>query len=64
MAEAAGPAGSSPLVGAAAEPTLRDLSVAGRRAWTLPPLDVPDDGAVLPEAATGTAMRLTSCVSR
>ncbi len=51
MADPAGPAASSPLVGAAAEPTLRDLSVAGRRAWSFPELDVPGAALDLPEAA-------------
>jgi glycine dehydrogenase subunit 2 len=51
MAEPAGRAASSPLVGGAAEPTLAALSVAGRRAWSLPPLDVPPHPADLPERA-------------
>ncbi len=50
MAEAAGRAASSPLVGGSAEPTLRELSVPDRRAWSLPELDVPA-GPELPEAA-------------
>ena len=50
MPEAAGRAASSPLVGGATEPTLRELSVPDRRAWSLPTLDVPT-GPPLPEAA-------------
>ena len=49
MPEAAGRAASSPLVGGAAEPTLRELSAPARRAWSLAPLDVPEAPA-LPQA--------------
>ena len=50
MPEPGGRAASSPLMGGAAEPTLRELSAAGRRAWSLPELDVPTAPTV-PEAA-------------
>ncbi|MGH8936168.1 MAG: aminomethyl-transferring glycine dehydrogenase subunit GcvPB [Acidimicrobiia bacterium] len=50
MAEPAGRAAASPLVGGSAEPTLRELSVEGRRAWTLPDLDVPRRDLDLSEA--------------
>ena len=50
MAEAAGRAASSPLVGGSAEPTLRELSAPDRRAWSFPELDVPA-APELPEAA-------------
>src|SRR3990172_3390732 len=50
MAEAAGRAASSPLVGGSAEPTLRELSAPNRRAWSFPELDVPA-APELPEAA-------------
>jgi glycine dehydrogenase subunit 2 len=53
MAEPGGRASSSPLVGGTTEPTLRQLSVPGRRAWTLPPLDVPRVDLELPERADG-----------
>jgi glycine dehydrogenase subunit 2 len=52
MADPGGRASSSPLVGGSAEPTLRDLSVAGRRAWSLPELDVPAADLGLPETAS------------
>jgi glycine dehydrogenase subunit 2 len=52
MAEGGGLAASSPLVGGAPEPSLRELSVPGRRAYSLPALDVPE-AAALPEAADG-----------
>lgn len=48
MVEAGGRASSSPLMGAATEPTLRDLSSPGRRAWSFPSLDV-SPGPTLPE---------------
>jgi len=41
MAEPAGRASSSPLLGGATEPTLVEFSSPGRRAWSLPSLDVP-----------------------
>jgi glycine dehydrogenase subunit 2 len=41
MAEPAGRASSSPLLGGRTEPTLADLSSPERRAWSLPQLDVP-----------------------
>src|SRR3989304_121850 len=50
MPEPGGRAVSSPLMGGAAEPTLRELSAAGGRAWSLPELDVPTAPTV-PEAA-------------
>jgi glycine dehydrogenase subunit 2 len=49
VAEPGGRASSSPLVGGLPEPTLRDISFTGRRAWSFPPLDVPDDDPGLPE---------------
>jgi glycine dehydrogenase subunit 2 len=49
--EPAGRASASPLLGGEPEPTLRDLGSTGRRAWSFPPLDVPDDGPDLPERA-------------
>ncbi|MBN2114770.1 MAG: aminomethyl-transferring glycine dehydrogenase subunit GcvPB [Acidimicrobiia bacterium] len=51
MPEPGGRAASSPLVGGAAEPTLAELSAPGRRAWSLPALDVPEAALDLPEAA-------------
>ena len=51
MADPAGRALSTPLVGGDPEPTLRDLSVPGRRAWSLPALDVPLRDLDLPERA-------------
>ncbi|NNC39909.1 MAG: aminomethyl-transferring glycine dehydrogenase subunit GcvPB [Acidimicrobiia bacterium] len=51
-----GSAASSPLVGGAEEPTLIEMSVAGRRAWSLPPLDVPEVDLDLPEAATESVL--------
>lgn len=50
MAEPGGRAASSPLVGGATEPTLAALSVPGRRAWSMPELDVPPTPLDLPEA--------------
>jgi len=50
MPKPGGSAASSPLVGGSAEPTLIEMSVKGRRAWSLPPLDVPEVGLDLPEA--------------
>jgi glycine dehydrogenase subunit 2 len=51
MPEPAGRAQSSPLTTAGTEPTLDQFSVSGRRAWSLPPLDVPEANLDLPEAA-------------
>ena len=51
MAEPGGRASASPLVGGGTEPTLAALSVPGRRAWSLPALDVPPRPLPLPEAA-------------
>jgi glycine dehydrogenase subunit 2 len=51
MPEPGGRASSAPLVGGAAEPTLAALSAPGRRAWSLPALDVPEQDVVLPEAS-------------
>jgi len=51
MAEAGGRAGAAPLMGGRPEPTLLELSVPGRRAWSLPPLDVPEAAIDLPELA-------------
>jgi len=51
VAEPGGRAAAAPLMGGAAEPTLAELSVPGRRAWSLPPLDVPPSAPGLPEAA-------------
>ncbi len=42
MHEPGGLASSAPLLGGRTEPTLADLSAPGRRAWSLPPLDVPE----------------------
>ena len=53
MADPGGRALSTPLMGGGTEPTLADLSVAGRRAWSLPDLDVPERDLSLPEAAAG-----------
>ncbi len=53
MPRPGGSAGSSPLIGIADEPTLKEMSVAGREAWSLPPLDVPEADLELPEAADG-----------
>jgi glycine dehydrogenase subunit 2 len=50
MPEPGGRAASSPLVGGRAEPTLAALSAPGRRAWSLPALDVPEQPLTLPEA--------------
>ncbi|MFQ5947920.1 MAG: aminomethyl-transferring glycine dehydrogenase subunit GcvPB, partial [Acidimicrobiia bacterium] len=51
MSEPGGRAAAAPLAAAAAEPTLADLSVPGRAAWSLPDLDVPERALQLPEAA-------------
>ena len=51
MAEPAGRAAGSPLVGAAEEPRLDQLSSPGRRASTFAELDVPSVDLDLPEAA-------------
>ena len=53
MPEAGGRASAAPLVGGATEPTLAALSSPGRRAWSLPALDVPARAVELPEAADG-----------
>jgi glycine dehydrogenase subunit 2 len=50
MPEPGGRAASSPLVGGSPEPTLAALSAPGRRAWSLPALDVPEQPLTLPEA--------------
>lgn len=49
MPEPAGRALSAPLVGGATEPTLKEISAPGRRAWSLPDLDVPEHDLTLPE---------------
>ncbi len=54
MPEPGGRASSAPLVGGGTEPTLAGLSVPGRRAWSLPALDVPEQTLVLPEAAAAS----------
>ena len=51
MSEPGGRASSSPLVGGATEPTLAEFSSPGRRAWSLPALDVPYRRLDLPEGA-------------
>lgn len=51
MPEPGGRALSSPLVGGEPEPTLAELSAPGRRAWSLPELDVPARELDLPETA-------------
>lgn len=56
MFKPGGSAASSPLVGGAEEPTLIEMSVAGRRAWSLPPLDVPEVDLDLPEAASESVL--------
>lgn len=56
MSRPGGSAASSPLVGGSEEPTLIEMSVAGRRAWSLPPLDVPEVDLDLPEAATESVL--------
>lgn len=53
MAEPGGRATSVPLLGGTAEPTLRELSVPGRRSWSLPALDVPERDLDLPEWVPG-----------
>jgi len=52
MPEPAGRAQSSPLTTAGTEPTLDQFSVPDRRAWSLPPLDVPEANLDLPEASS------------
>ena len=52
MLKPGGSAASSPLIGGSEEPTLIEMSVAGRRAWSLPALDVPEVVLDLPEQAT------------
>jgi glycine dehydrogenase subunit 2 len=52
MPEPGGRALSAPLTGGAPEPTLAELSSPGRRAWSLPPLDVPETPIDLPEHRT------------
>lgn len=54
MSRPGGSAASSPLIGGSEEPTLMEMSVAGRRSWSLPPLDVPEVDLALPEQAEGT----------
>jgi len=51
MPEPGGRATSSPLTGGSPEPTLRDLSSPGRRAWSFPALDVPAELGEVPELA-------------
>ncbi len=51
MAEPGGRASSAPLVGGDSEPTLSEFSSPGRRASSLPALDVPHRPLELPEAA-------------
>ena len=51
MLKPGGSAASSPLIGGSEEPTLIEMSVAGRRAWSLPALDVPEVVLDLPEQA-------------
>jgi len=50
MTDAAGRAGSMPLIGGGEEPTLDRFSVEGRRSSSFPALDVPASDIVLPEA--------------
>lgn len=50
MAEPGGKASSSPLLGGGAEPTLRDLSMPGRRTSSFGEVDVPEIDLDLPEA--------------
>jgi glycine dehydrogenase subunit 2 len=49
MPEPGGRASSSPLLGGTAEPTLDTLSSPGRRAWSLPELDVPAEAFITVE---------------
>jgi len=49
--EPGGNAASTPLMGGATEPTLAQFSSPGRRAWSLPRLDVPVSDVALPEMA-------------
>jgi len=51
MLKPGGSAASTPLIGGSEEPTLIEMSVAGRRAWSLPALDVPEVALDLPERA-------------
>ncbi len=51
MPDPGGRAAAAPIVGATPEPTLLDLSSPGRRAWSLPDLDIPERDLDLPEAA-------------
>jgi len=53
MAEPGGMAISSPLTAGGAEPTLDQISVVGRGAWSMPPMDVPAADLDLPEVAAG-----------
>ncbi len=53
MPDSGGRATATPLLGGTPEPSLRELSSPGRRAWTLMPLDVPESDVGLPEAADG-----------
>lgn len=54
MRKPGGSAASSPLIGGSEEPTLIEMSVAGRQAWSLPSLDVPEVHLDLPEAAVSS----------
>jgi glycine dehydrogenase subunit 2 len=54
MPEPGGRASAAPLMGGGTEPTLAALSVPGRRAWSLPALDVPAQPLALPELASST----------
>jgi glycine dehydrogenase subunit 2 len=49
MPEAGGRASSSPLLGGGPEPTLMELSSPGRKAWSLPELDVPVQNLAIDE---------------
>ena len=51
MAEPGGRALAAPLTAKGTEPTLAELSVPGRRASGLAPLDVPESTVDLPESA-------------
>lgn len=49
MPEPGGRASSTPLLGGGSEPTLKELSSPGRKAWSLPELDVPMRELVMEE---------------
>jgi glycine dehydrogenase subunit 2 len=51
MPEPGGRAAAVPLLGGDTEPTLAEFSAPARRAWSLPPLDVPERALDLPEAS-------------